>query len=136
MHYPYNVSFYDNDTWIAFGLNVNPVTGYGSEFEITHSNKGKLMACTGLKDRNGDLIWEGDVLRTPAKDNWEKINYVSYEVFFHDNDSCDRHIGWQMNRTHFYGSICGTRIFPNFTPKSVAAMEVIGNIYENPDSLT
>ena len=120
MHYPYNVSFYDNDTWIAFGLNVNPVTGYGSEFEITHSNKGKLMACTGLKDRNGDLIWEGDLCNITFGMG---ITHENCEVKYIEDS------GFRAVYTH----PCGVKVNHSLTNNIV---DVIGNIYEKPDLLT
>ena len=89
---------------------------------------------TGLTDKNGRKIFEGDILREPAKIDWEKKNFVGFEVFWHDNDSCDRHIGWQMNRLHFYGSLCGADIYPiAFRPEWTSRMGVIGNIHDNPE---
>lgn len=89
---------------------------------------------TGLTDKNGKKIFEGDILRESAKNGWEKKNFVGFEVFWHDNDSCDRHIGWQMNRLHFYGSLSGADIYPiAFRPEWTRRMEVIGNIYDNPE---
>ena len=89
---------------------------------------------TGLKDRNGKRIFEGDILREPPKNDWEKKNYVAYEIFWHDNDSCDRHIGWQMNRLHFFGALCGADIYPiSFRPEWTNRMEIIGNIHDNPE---
>ena len=91
---------------------------------------------TGLTDKNGKKIFEGDILREPAKIDWEKKNFVGFEVFWHDNDSCDRHIGWQMNRLHFYGSLSGADIYPiSFRPEWTSRMEVIGNIHDNPELL-
>ena len=89
---------------------------------------------TGLTDKRGKKIFEGDILRESAKNGWEKKNFVGFEVFWHDNDSCDRHIGWQMNRLHFYGSLSGADIYPiAFRPEWTRRMEVIGNIYDNPE---
>ncbi len=91
---------------------------------------------TGLSDKNGNEIYEGDILRFPAKDEWEKENFVSYEVFWHDNDCAANHIGWQMNRLHFQGSLCGADIgIITFLPKWTSKMEIIGNIHDNPELL-
>ena len=89
--------------------------------------------CTGLRDKNGVLIFEGDILRDPPKDKYDENNYVSYEVFFHDNDCCEQHIGFQMNRHHFNGAICGTSGFRGFKPEWTKRMIIIGNRYDNPE---
>ena len=90
---------------------------------------------TGLTDKNGKEIYEGDILRTTPKTDYDKENYVAYEVFWHDNDCASHHIGWQMNRCHFQGCICGTMYIPEFLPKTTATMEVIGNIHDDPELL-
>ena len=101
-------------------------------YEVDEDTIGQF---TGIYDMYGVEIFEGDLLRIPAKEKWEKTNYVAYEVFFHDNDCADVHIGWQMNRTRFQGNVCGTSEFPRMMPKNTNKMEVIGNIHENKDLL-
>lgn len=93
---------------------------------------------TGLRDKHGKLIYEGDLLRYPPKDKDEKTNFVVCEVFFHNNDCCDTHIGFQMNRFRFQGNLCGIINYGmkyNFIPKNVEKMEVIGNKFQNKELL-
>jgi uncharacterized phage protein (TIGR01671 family) len=105
----------------------------GSQFDLKN-----LIQCTGLKDKNGKLIYEGDILRYPPENKDEEKNYVACEVFFHNNDCCDNHIGFQMNRYRFQGCLCGIANYGTrykFIPKNTERMEVIGNIYQNEELL-
>ena len=75
------------------------------------------MQCTGLKDKNGKLIYEGDILLSLATKS---------------------HIGvvcWDKEKAYF--KINGKGIAYNAlqTFCSKKAFEVIGNIYENPELL-
>ena len=89
---------------------------------------------TGLVDKFGKEVYEGDLLRFPAKNDYEKINYAIYEVFWHDNDCAANHIGWQMNRLHYQGALAGIDTgMITFLPKYVSQMEIVGNIYDNPE---
>ncbi len=82
-----------------------------------------LMQSTGLKDKNGIEIYEGDVIANQNKEpeNW----YVSHhEVVWHD--------------TGFMGKqICssGSYIGLNYWTSGENGYVVIGNIYENPELL-
>ena len=73
----------------------------------------KLMQCVGLKDKNGKLIFEGDIVR--QSDGclgfivWQGISYWIESPGSHARD---------LEHIPYYESV-----------------EVIGNIYENPELL-
>jgi hypothetical protein len=70
-----------------------------------------LMQYTGLKDKNGKEIYEGDMLSYKLKQGWE--------IFFEDG--------------HYYMMCDGHSYL--LEKIRVQISEVIGNIYENPEFL-
>jgi len=79
----------------------------------------ELMQFTGLKDKNGKDIYEGDVIATQQRD-------VLFEVIFGFNSDGNTY-GWN------YRSISKPKhIYSADNPKR---LEIIGNIYENPKLL-
>ena len=76
--------------------------------DIIHFKDGVLMQYTGLKDKNGKEIYEGDILKYTF-DGEEKIDYIEYQgnMFTYHNA-----VRWSLQED-----------------------EVIGNIYENPELL-
>ena len=129
-----------NEEWmdcIHLDIDTGYITGFYNP-EQAQKRRYTLMQCTGLKDKNGKLIYEGDILRYPPKEQYEEKNYVACEVFFHNNDCCENHIGFQMNRFRFQGALCGIANFGTkyrFIPKNTEKMEIIGNRYENKELL-
>lgn len=94
----------------------------------TVQNQWIVMQYTGLKDKNGVKIFEGDVIRHRDEDEIQLIAYQngSFVELHIDNDieKYGKPIGWyDMNEE---GSI-----FFDYTYFS--DIEVIGNIYENPE---
>lgn len=86
-----------------------------------------LMQCTGLKDKNGKLIYEGDVVRLLyAKDDYIETRQVVYDdCAFQFNEPNSTIIDkplycFAINYLNHYKHI---------------ELEVIGNIYENPELL-
>lgn len=135
----YRFRFWNKKTnkWFYFGFETFPT--YEKEIWEVLTNGEKIYQCTGLRDKHDKLIYEGDLLRYPPKDKDEETNFVVCEVFFHNNDCCDTHIGFQMNRFRFQGNLCGIvnhGMEYNFIPKNVEKMEVIGNKFQNPELLS
>ena len=70
-----------------------------------------ICQCTGLRDKNGKLIWENDIVSCSGnlKVSWKK-KYCGY---------CLEKEGWAYQ--HFFGEAC-----------EPCDCEVIGNIFDNP----
>lgn len=88
-----------------------PSSDYGerNSFRNEDTDRHILMQYTGLKDKNGKEIYEGDMVANTNKENfavvWDELGWAI------DNDK-HHYTGWVPERT-----------------------EIIGNIYENPELL-
>lgn len=78
-----------------------------------------LMQCTGLKDKNGKLIYEGDIVRF-IYGNKKRLGYVE------ENKTV-----WSITNSNFcQGAWCSGALVNLYE-----TCEVIGNIYENKELL-
>ncbi len=90
------------------------------------------MQYTGLKDRNGKEIYEGDVLRfDPTLCYGITTGIVEFSEFEY-GEGADRFgcLGWNIKDDGTRTGTAWTETFPE-----VRNIEVIGNIYENPELL-
>lgn len=99
------------------------------ECVITHIvDLSTICQCTGLKDKNGKLIWEHDIIKYHFGNEYAQIRYGAYQNCF-DSQKAE-HIGfyvdWSENRN--YRKDLGYWI-------NMVNAEVVGNIFDNPELL-
>ena len=89
-----------------------------------------LMQFTGLKDKNGKEIYEGDLLRSEGIRPWSGNKYGEVAVCEWDSE----YANFKMKKVDGYGET----EMPNGESWALGVgkyFEVIGNIYENPELL-
>ena len=85
---------------------------------VESKSRYELMQYTGLKDKNGTEIYEGDILRCDPDTANEDVKVVEYVASEYDG------VGFKPLIDQYYDNGCLYSVY-----------EVIGNIYENPELL-
>lgn len=111
----------DNGEWVVW----NALTGIPHDISII---QGTICQCTGLKDKNGKLIWENDIVKDLFSDACAQIKYGSYQSCFDSTKT--EHVGfyvdWSGKCTKRYRKDLGYWI-------NMVNAEVIGNIFDDPE---
>ena len=117
----------------------------GMEYDIYPPVKVPLMQYTGLKDKDGVEIYEGDVIKVTTEFYGVFKNKVDYYTgvfgYMNMNSICvENKKGWnkdydQVNSGWFAGGFSALNGDGYAKHKDVNNIEVIGNIYENPELL-
>lgn len=133
--YLYKVKRVDNGEWIVGGLVRYGFTGkekyyivpdYASDLYAIEIDPNTICQCTGLKDKNGKLIWENDILHNG--------NYFVVKW----NGSCSR-FDIVLNKFHnipigkWEPMICDWKTNDFKEYRKAVDYEVIGNIFDNPE---
>jgi len=103
-----------------------------------------IMQYTGLKDKDGKEIYEKDIIKAHLESKWDKrkktwtaVEYLRGRVIYDE-----KHGVYVINHDgYFYRAhpecdlAVNTSMGNNLPLHNFVALEVIGNIYENPDLL-
>lgn len=109
--YLYKAKRADNGEWIVW----NALTGIPHYISIIQNT---ICQCTGLKDKNGKLIWENDV-----------VNCLT--------EKCCGCIGWNESEAGFYFNVLleDGRFEEEYIYDYQDGIEVIGNVFDDPELL-
>lgn len=96
-------------------VSVSPITKFSSNPILLKYEEIELMQFTGLEDKNGTEIYEGDVV-------------------VHDGKRT-RPVRWNEEMAAFDMDVSGVAVDQECGSYEPSTIEVIGNIYENPELL-
>ena len=113
-----------------------------------------IMQFTGLKDKNGKEIYEGDIIKSvmwdkPYSQKMKSCEVISQVVWSNGGQSEKGTKHWEMNKDILEKDPSAFTSEPHFTHREIknekgygcynwsqfAGCEIIGNIYENPELL-
>lgn len=143
----------DNAEWVIGNLvfsvyhkNDVCVGQYGNEVGMHEVDSSTICQCTGLKDKNGKLIWENDIVDFLGHKGTVVFECGSFGIVFREIidweeieanicpiTGCDNSLYACENDNY----ISLWEIYWNFNDEddSVNTVEVIGNIFDNPELL-
>lgn len=102
------LAFPDGETYIA------QKTEFDFELRKIQVDPATVGQYTGVTDRNGKKIFEGDIISENGQRN------AFFEVW------------WSEGNCGFVAG-CGVHIRPHMNQATIAAYEIVGNVYDNPD---
>lgn len=109
----------DNGEWVEW----DAIAGIPENVSILADT---ICQCTGLKDKNGKLIWENDIVKDLFSDACAQIKYGSYQSCF------DEHVGFYVDWTDKYAKRYRKDLGYWI---NMADTEIIGNVFDNPELL-
>lgn len=114
-----NLEMYDEAIVGNFPKTV-PMVLVGGDWLHIEAKVCEVMQCTGIKDIDKQLIYEGDICAVTYCD----INGSPY------NNVLIREVKWKGSGYRLCENFAGTELSSSLTTKDIFSVKVIGNIYE------
>lgn len=137
--------YFDNPHWT---LDTLKLMFGGSGLHVYNLQNGsggddyELMQCTGLKDKNGKEIYEGDIIKVhfgkwvEYEEAWNGYDTYGKEIVKREEKDYVGEVRWRVvGGVGFVVGELNNRWFRFNKRKTGEGTEVIGNIYENPELL-
>ena len=100
------------------GINYDELDYYEPSFISYVIDKTTICQCTGLKDKNGKLIWENDIVEA-----WSQGRCAIGKIKHRIDGTWIMYPAWQSGEMWY--------LLPN--DDGITTVEVIGNIFDNPE---
>ena len=111
----------DNGEWVEGDLSLRNTVGapliYNDCDHDDAVDTATIGQCTGLRDKNGTLVWEGDIFQGKVVDSFE-------------GDVNEGHV--IRGQVSYYQAACSFA-FASYMPFDLSGLEVIGNVHDNPE---
>lgn len=137
--YAYHPDYDPSDEWEYGGLvrygyageeKYYIVPSYASGLYAIEIKPETIGQCAGLKDRNGKLIFEGDIVSDLPTVRRGIVKHGAYDTRWDHG-----HIGWYLDWSSLYNEDKGWKQPLSFWLGEPGGVHIIGNIHENPELL-
>ena len=124
--YLYRAKRKDNGEWISgylYGIWERKYILWGMINDVPDMKEvdpSTICQCTGLKDKNGKLIWENDIIEA-----WSQGRCAIGKIKHRIDGTWIMYPAWQNGEMWY--------LLPN--DEGITTVEVIGNIFDNPELL-
>ena len=121
-YYVKGSDMYGKETHVIFGSDAI-FYSHGETDGLTEIDPSTICQCTGLKDKNGELIWENDIVKQES--NTAPVKFGMYSSGF----------DYGINNLGFYVNFAMDTYLRQDIGYWHKKVEVIGNIFDNPELL-
>lgn len=109
---------------VEVGLPRDTTKSYEGNVRLVDPHDCEIMQSTGIEDKNGIYIYEGDIIRSFEQDDFTKEIIFKHGAFGYVSSHDNSFISFHSNRCNL-----------EMIQKRIYQSEIIGNIHQNPELL-